>query len=90
MFKLFHDKILVKEIEEEAVSSAGILMPAGDDNYKRGEVVEVGPGKYINGHFVETIVKKGDIISFTYGKDYKKDGVVYTLTDEDQVIACIK
>lgn len=63
--KPLHDRIVVRLIEAETVTDAGIVIPdASKEKPTQGEVIAVGPGKYENGVFVPTTVKPGDRVLF--------------------------
>jgi chaperonin GroES len=63
--KPLHDRVVVRLIEAENVTEAGIIIPdASTEKPTQGEVIAVGPGKYTNGKFVPTTVKPGDRVLF--------------------------
>ena len=68
------DRVIVKPIDEEKATAAGIILPATVDKEKpeQGEVVAVGPGKYIEGNLVPLSVKVGEKVVF---KKYSPDEV---------------
>lgn len=78
--KTTHDKLFVKEIIEEKVSHGGLYIPNQVSlQIKKGEVVEVGPGRLNSrGERDPMSVKVGDIV--LYGAhagmpiEWKKDG----------------
>ena len=78
--KTTHDKIYVKEIVKENVTHGGIYIPSAVSlQIKKGEVVEVGPGRLnANGNREPMSTKVGDIV--LYGAhsgmpiEWKKDG----------------
>jgi chaperonin GroES len=66
--KPLEDRILVKPIEKESVTSAGLYLPeSSKERPVQGKVVAVGPGKLMdNGKRAEMQIKKGDTV--VYGK----------------------
>ena len=66
--KPMEDRVLVKPIESESKTAAGIFLPeSAKEKPVRGEVVAIGPGKLLdNGHRAQMSVKKGDTV--VYGK----------------------
>ena len=65
------DNIIVEAVEEETVSSSGIIIPdtASKEKPVRGRVIAAGPGKILdNGSRKEMEVKEGDTVIFSkYG-----------------------
>lgn len=61
-----HDRVVVRRLEEEAVTAGGILVPdSAAEKPSRGEVLAVGPGKILDGGDVRACdVKPGDKVIF--------------------------
>jgi len=61
-----HDRVIVRRMEEETVTSGGIVLPdSAKEKPSRGEVIAVGPGKSNDkGDLTPMSVKKGDTILF--------------------------
>lgn len=60
-----HDRIVVRLIEAAQVTQSGIVIPdASKETPSQGEVIAVGPGRYIDGKMVPMSVKPGDRILF--------------------------
>ncbi len=84
------DRVLVKPLEAEEVSSSGIIIPdSAKEKPHEGEVVAVGPGKTRDdGSIANMNVKNGDKI--IYGKysgtELKFDGEEYLLLREDDIL----
>jgi len=86
------DRVIVKALEAEQVTSGGIIIP---DNAKekpqKGEVIAVGEGKYENGTKVPMSLKAGDKV--LYGKysgtEVKVDNVDYLIMRESDVLAIL-
>jgi len=85
------DAVIVKPIEEEETMYGSIVVPdAGKDRNEKGTVVAVGPGKpTVTGTFLETTVKKGDIVILpTMGfSKLEHDGEEYFIGPENQILA---
>ncbi len=66
--KPMDDRVLVKPIEQEEKTAAGIYLPeSAKERPVHGKVVAVGPGKRLeNGQRAKPSVKKGDTV--VYGK----------------------
>lgn len=85
----YGDRVLVKPLEEEQVTSFGIALPSeSKEKPEQGTVVAVGPGKKTeDGTVLPLGVKVGDRIMFSkYGYDEVKiDGAEYYLIREDSI-----
>jgi len=66
--KPLEDRVVVRPIERESVTSGGIYLPeSAKDRPIQGEVVAIGPGKLLdNGQRAPLNVSKGDRV--VYGK----------------------
>jgi len=89
------DKVIVKPIEEEEATKAGIVLPdtAEKEKPEKGEVIAVGPGKLLdNGHRSPMSVKTGDRILFKkYGPDeFKIDDKEVLIVAEEDIMAIIE
>ena len=58
---------------------------------KYAEVIEVGPGKNIDGKIQQVAVKKGDnvIVSKYAGTEVKYEGVDYIIVKQEDVLAIV-
>jgi chaperonin GroES len=86
-------RLIVKPVSE--VAKGGIIIPETVDKEKpsRGEVLSIGPGKFLDNGQREAIdLKVGDVILFEkYGSDeYKIDGEEVLVVEYDKVVAVIK
>lgn len=65
-FKPLNDRILVKRMDEESVTSGGILIPdTAKEKPLKGTVIAVGPGSRNDaGDLVPMELKVGDIVYF--------------------------
>jgi chaperonin GroES len=60
-----HDKIIVKQRDAEEISEGGILIVGTQEKPRKGDVLAVGPGRYLEtGDFVDTKVQVGDVVLF--------------------------
>ena len=89
-----NDKILLKRLEAESKTKAGIVLPeAAKEKPKRGTVIAIGDGKLLdNGERAKFQVKKGDEVIFASyaGTEIKIDNEEYLVLAEDEVLAIIE
>ena len=84
------NRILVREIVEEAKTTTGILLSASQETFKRGEVMFAGPGVYQNGIFIPNKIHVGSKIIYPNNSDVIIEGETYQLTNDESVIAILK
>lgn len=88
MITPLHDRIIVRRLEQEAISPGGILFPENKENKPdRGVVLAVGPG-YVDKEkeVVPLSVKVGHVVIFgkNVGQTIKTDeGVVLAMREQD-------
>ncbi|ARN57862.1 co-chaperone GroES [Sedimentisphaera salicampi] len=92
--KPLSDNVLLKRVEESAVTAGGIVLPdSAKEKSSRGEVISTGPGKLNDdGTTSEMKVKKGDVVIFeSYApREVKLDGEEYLIVDQSSIIAVIE
>ena len=86
------DRIVVKPIEEDTKSAGGIYLPdTAKERPQTGEVISVGPGKYIEskGDRVPPPLKTGDKVIFGKyaGTEVRMDGEEYKILEVKDVLA---
>ena len=88
------DRVLVKRLAEEEVTSGGIIIPdSAKEKPQRGEIVAVGPGKRDdNGEYIKMDVKKGQQVLFAKysGTSIKVDGEERLFMSVDDILAIIE
>ena len=91
MLKPLSDRVLVRPIPEDEQTASGIVLPdTAKEKPQKGEVIEVGPGKYEDGVLVPMTVKKGDRVLYKkYGPDEIKLGSEELLIIEESDILAI-
>ena len=92
MIKPLSDRVLLKMKESEVTTKSGIILAgASKEKPQIAEVIEVGPGKVIDGKREEMTVKKGDnvVISKYSGTEVKYEGEEYIILREDDILAII-
>jgi chaperonin GroES len=87
------DKVLVRPLSQEETTKSGIVLPdVAKEKPQEGEVMAVGPGKYVDGKLVPLDVKKGDKILFTkYGPtEIEFEGQELLIVSESDILGVIK
>lgn len=93
MIRPLEDRILVKMKEGEETTKSGIILTSNSQEKPQiAEVVEVGPGKKIDGKLEPVCVKKGDsvIVSKYAGTEVKYEGVEYIILRQDDLLAIVE
>ena len=92
MIKPLEDRILIKMKEGEETTKSGIIVAnSSKEKPQIAEVIEVGPGKNIDGKIQQVAVKKGDnvIVSKYAGTEVKYEGVDYIIVKQEDVLAIV-
>ena len=91
--KPFHDRIIVRRIEEGEQKIGGIIIPdSAKEKPQQGKVKAVGAGKVKDdGKRIALDVKEGDTILFGKysGQEIKIDGEEFLIMREDEVLAIL-
>ncbi len=93
MIKPLSDRVLIKMKEAEETTQSGIILTANSQEKPQiAEVVEIGPGKKVDGKLEEMSVKKGDnvIVSKYAGTEVKYEGVDYKIVNQDDILAVVE
>ena len=92
MIKPLADRVLIKMKEGEETTKSGIIL-AGNSKEKPqiAEVIEVGPGKKVDGKLEEMYIKKGNkvIVSKYAGTEVKYEGIEYLIVKQDDILAIV-
>ena len=90
MLKPLSDRVVIKMMESEETTKSGIIL-AGNAAEKPqiAEVVEVGPGKEVDGKLEKMLVKKGDkvVVNKYAGTEVKYEGEDYIIVKQDDILA---
>ena len=92
MIKPLSDRVLIKMKESEETTKSGIILSnASKEKPQIAEVIEVGPGKMVDGKRDEMSVKKGDnvVVSKYAGTEVKYEGEEYIILKEEDILAVI-
>ncbi len=87
------DRVVVKLVEAEEKTKAGIILPGtAKEKPQIAEVIAVGPGGVVDGKEVVMTVKVGDrVITSKYsGTDIKCDGEEYTIVRQGEILAIVE
>ena len=93
MIKPLSDRVLVKMKESEETTKSGIILASSaKEKPQIAEVIEVGPGKKIDGKLEEMTVKKGDnvVVSKYAGTEVKYEGQEYIILREEDILAIVE
>ena len=89
-----HDRVVVRRVEDETTSPGGIVIPdSAKEKPIRGEVIAVGPGKFIEGGKIHPVsVNKGDKVLFGKysGTEVKLNGDELVVMREDDIMGVIE
>ena len=85
MLKPLNDHLIVKAVSKEEKTASGIFLPdSNKEKPEQGEVIAVGPGKFLeNGTRLPMTVKVGDKIIFT---KYSPNEI--KINNEDFLVLC--
>ena len=90
MIKPLGSRVLIKMKEGEETTKSGIILAqAAQEKPQIAEVIEVGPGRMVDGKREEMTVKKGDnvVVSKYAGTEVKYEGEDYTIVRQEDILA---
>lgn len=93
MIKPLQDRVVIKMIENEETTKSGIILSSGaKEKPQIAEIIEVGPGREVDGKIIKMNVKKGDkvIVSKYSGTEVKYDGEEYIIVKQDDILAIVE
>ena len=93
MIKPLSDRVLVKMKEREETTKSGIILAStAKEKPQIAQVIEVGPGRIVDGKREEMTVKKGDnvVISQYAGTEVKFEGEEYIILKEEDILAIVE
>lgn len=93
MLKPLLDRVVVKMVENEETTNSGIILPGNaKEKQQIAEVVEVGPGKVIDGKKEEMYVKKGDkvVLNKYSGTEIKYKGEDLIILKQEDILAIVE
>jgi chaperonin GroES len=87
------DKILIKRVEAQTVTTGGIVLPeTAKEKPRRGKIIALGDGKLLDsGERAEFEVKVGDEVLFSSygGTEIKVDGEEMMIMEESDILAIL-
>ena len=91
-FRPLHDRVVVRRIDEDAVSAGGIIIPdTAQEKPQQGEIVAIGAGRIEKGELVPMELEIGQKV--LYGKysgtEVTLDDQQYLIVKESDVLAII-
>ena len=93
MIKPLADRVLIKMKEGEETTKSGIILASNaQEKPQIAEIIEIGPGKMIDGKLEPMNVKKGDnvIVSKYSGTEVKYEGTEYIIVKQDDILAVVE
>ena len=87
------DRVIIKRVAAEETTKSGIILTsAAQEKPQVYEVIEVGPGGFVDGEKVEMVIKKGDkVITGKYtGTEVKIDGEELTIVRQSDILAVVE
>ena len=92
-FRPLHDRVVIKRIEAEAKTAAGIIIPdTAKEKPQQGEIIAVGPGGRDElGKLIPIDVKTGDRVLFGKwsGTEVNIDGDEYVVMTEGDIMGVL-
>jgi chaperonin GroES len=92
-FRPLHDRVVVKRIQAEEKTAAGIIIPdTAKEKPQQGEVIAVGPGGRDQvGKLIPIDVRTGDRVLFGKwaGTEVKIDGIEYLIMKEGDILGVL-
>jgi chaperonin GroES len=93
-FRPLHDRVVIKRIEAEARTAAGIIIPdTAKEKPAEGEIIAVGPGgRDENGKLIPIDIKVGDHVLFGKwsGTEVKIDGQDLLIMKESDIMGVLE
>lgn len=92
-FEPLGDKLIVKPVEADEMSSGGIIIPDLENQRTiKAEVVAAGTGTYQFGEFVPTSTKVGDLVIYQHfsALKFEYENEEYHTVKESEIICKLK
>ena len=93
MLKPLADRVVIKMIEGEETTKSGIILSGNaQEKPQIAEVLEVGPGKEVDGKVGKMLVKKGDrvVVNKYAGTEIKYEGQELIIVKQEDILAIVE
>ena len=87
------DRVVIKKVEAEEKTASGIILPgSAKEQPQMAQVIEVGPGGFVDGSEVKMEVSVGDKVIYSKyaGNEVKLDGQEYIILRQSDILAIIE
>lgn len=87
------DRVVIKKVEAEEKTASGIILPgSAKEQPQMAQVIEVGPGGFVDGNKVKMEVEIGDKVIYSKyaGNEVKIDGEEYIILRQSDILAVIE
>ena len=87
------DRVVIKKVEAEEKTASGIILPgSAKEQPQMAQVIEVGPGGFVDGKEVKMEVSVGDKVIYSKyaGNEVKLDGQEYIILRQSDILAIIE
>lgn len=87
------DRVVIKPIETEAKTKAGLYIPdTAKEKSHQGEVIAVGEGKYDDGKLIPLNVKINNKVLYKEygGEEIKLDGEEFIILKEEDILGILE
>ena len=92
MIKPLENRVLIKMLEQEEKTKGGIILTeSSKEKPQIAEVIEIGPGKMIDGKKIMNVKKGQKVIINKYsGTEVKYEGEDYIIVSEEDILAIVE
>ena len=93
MLRPLEDRVVIKMKEKEETTKSGIILSGNaQEKPQFAEVIEVGPGKNLDGKEMKMLVKKGDtvVVSQYSGTQIKYEGEDLIIVKQGDILAVVE
>ena len=87
------DRVVIKKVEAEEKTASGIILPgSAKEQPQVAQVIEVGPGGFVDGNEVKMEGEVGDKVIYSKyaGNEVKIDGEEYIILRQSDILAVIE
>jgi len=87
------DRVVIKKVEAEEKTTSGIILPgSAKEQPQMAQVIEVGPGGFVDGNEIKMEVEVGDKVIYSKyaGNEVKIDSEEYIILRQSDILAVIE